>query len=196
MSLSLDPAPVEPELAEGSPTDASLVRAARLGDQGAYRIIVDRYGPGMFRYARSLVGSEHDAGDVLQEAFVSAWKGLPNFRGDSSLKTWLYRLVHRRSMDLHRSRRPVPVEEEHFADILADASGDPVRQAEGQELLADLRRELAELPELQRACWLLREVEGMQYQEIADTLGVPVGSVRGHLHRGRTRLAERMSRWR
>lgn len=150
----------------------------------------------MFRYARTLVGHEQDAGDVVQEAFVSAWKGLPTFRGDSSLKTWLYRLVHRRAMDHHRRRRPVPVEDEAFADLLADASGDPVRQAEGQEMLVDLRRALAELPEMQRACWLLREVEGMQYQEIADTLGLPVGSVMGHLHRGRTTLAERMSRWR
>lgn len=191
-----EPAAVDPPATDGAPSDGTLVRAARLGDQGAYRVIVDRYGPGMFRYARSLVAEPQDAGDVVQEAFVSAWKGLPNFRGDSSLKTWLYRLVHRRAMDHHRSRRPVPVEDEHFADLVADPGGDPERRAEGQELLADLRRELAQLPELQRACWLLREVEGMQYQEIADTLGVPVGSVRGHLHRGRTRLAERMSRWR
>ncbi|WP_238148745.1 RNA polymerase sigma factor [Serinicoccus sediminis] len=181
---------------DGPVTDGTLLRAARLGDQGAFAQIVDRYGPGMFRYARSLVGQEQDAGDVLQEAFVSAWKNLPSFRGDSSLKTWLYRLVHRRAMDHHRVRRPVPVVDEVFAEVVADVSGDPVRQAESRELLADLRRALAGLPETQRACWLLREVEGMSYQDIGETLGLPVGSVRGQLHRGRTTLAERMSRWR
>ncbi|WP_298889644.1 RNA polymerase sigma factor [uncultured Serinicoccus sp.] len=181
---------------DGPVTDGTLLRAARLGDQGAFRQIVDRHGPGMYRYARTLVGHEQDAGDVLQEAFVSAWKNLPTFRGESSLKTWLFRLVHRRAMDHHRTRRPVPVTEEVFADVVADVSGDPVRQAESRELLADLRRCLGELPETQRACWLLREVEGMSYQDIGDTLGLPVGSVRGQLHRARTTLAERMSRWR
>ena len=178
-------------------SDAALVRAARLGDDDAFGEVVDRYGPGMLRYARRLVnGSDADAGEVVQEAFISAWKSLDSFRGESSLKTWLFRLVHRRAVDLLRHRRPTPLDDELLSRVVRVADDNPLQDVLDSELLEALQEALDELPWNQRSAWLLREVEGLGYDEIAHAMGTTVGSVRGHLHRGRRQLAERMARWR
>jgi RNA polymerase sigma-70 factor, ECF subfamily len=178
-------------------SDAALVRAARLGDELAFGELVDRHGPDMLRYARRLVGgSEADAGEVVQEAFISAWKSLDGFRGDSSLRTWLFRLVHRRAVDLIRHRRPTPIDDDLLSHVIRVADDNPLQAVMDSELLEALQHALDELPWNQRAAWLLREVEGLGYDEIAHAMGTTVGSVRGHLHRGRRQLAERMARWR
>ena len=178
-------------------SDGALVRAARLGDDDAFGELVDRYGPGMLRYARRLVnGSDADAGEVVQEAFISAWKGLDSFRGESSLKTWLFRLVHRRAVDLLRHRRPTPIDDDLLSRVVKVADDNPLQDVLDSELLEALQEALDELPWNQRSAWLLREVEGLGYDEIAHAMGTTVGSVRGHLHRGRRQLAERMARWR
>lgn len=174
----------------------TLLRAARLGDQEAFAAITTEFGPGMVGYAHSLVGNHHDAADVVQEALISAWRSLDTFRGDSALKTWLYRLVHRRAMDLLRRRRPQPVEVEEFAEIPAPNRDDPDRATEDSEVLCALRSVLAGMPKGQRSVWMLREVEGMTYAEIGDTLAIPVDQVRGLLARGRSTVTERMQAWR
>ncbi len=179
------------------PSDGALARAAAVGDDDAFRILVERYGPGMYRYAIRLVGgSPQDADEVTQEAFISAWTSLPTFGGRSSLKTWLFRLVHHRAVDLHRHRRPTPIDDALLSRLVRTAADNPLQQVMDEELLCALQAALNEIPWHQRAAWLLREVEGMTYDEIADALALSVGSVRGHLHRGRRTLAERMSRWR
>lgn len=178
-------------------TDAALLRAARLGDEEAFRQIVDRYGRQMFRYAVRLVGgSESDAAEVVQEAFISAWRSLDGFRGDSSLRTWLFRLVHRRAADLQRRRKPTPVDDDALVGMVAPALDNAMQHVLDEELLAALQAALNELPWPQRSAWLLREVEGLSYEEIGEALGLPVSSVRGLLARGRKTLAERMARWR
>ncbi|MBL0747295.1 RNA polymerase sigma factor [Nocardioides baculatus] len=186
-----------PAAAFDAASDGALVRAARLGDDDAFGEIVDRYGPGMLRYARRLVnGSDDDAGEVVQEAFISAWKSLDSFRGESSLKTWLIRLVHRRAVDLLRHRRPTPIDDDLLSRVVTVADDNPLQDVLDSELLEALQEALDELPWNQRSAWLLREVEGLGYDEIAHAMGTTVGSVRGHLHRGRRQLAERMARWR
>lgn len=178
-------------------SDAALVRAARLGDQDAFGVIVDRFGPGMYQYALRLVaGHEADAAEVVQEALISAWKSLDSFEGRSALRTWLFSLVHRRAADLTRKRRPTPIDDDLISRVARPATDNPLQSALDSELLEALQQALDELPWHQRAVWLLRETEGMSYDEIAATLSLPVGSVRGHLHRGRRTLAERMARWR
>lgn len=177
-------------------SDDALVRAARLGDADAFAMIVDRHGPTVFRFAAQLLGGENDAADVVQEAFLSAWKAIASFRGESSLRTWLFTLTARRAADLQRRRRPVPVEDTALAALVPPSTADPLRDIVDAELVAALRQALAGLPWHQRATWLLREVEGLSYVEIASALSLTPGSVRGHLHRGRMMLAERMAPWR
>ncbi len=179
------------------PSDEALARAAAVGDDEAFRHVVQRHGPGMYRYAIRLVGgSVSDAEEVTQEAFISAWKSLPTFAARSSLKTWLYRLVHRRAVDLQRHRRPTPIDDALLSRMVVTAAENPLQQMLDDELLAALQAALNEIPWRQRAVWLLREVEGMAYEDIAAALELSIGSVRGHLHRGRRTLAERMARWR
>lgn len=188
-------------------TDLALLRAARLDDEAAFEEIVERYAPGMLRFAVRMVGEPDLAADAVQEAFVSAWRNLATFEGRSSLKTWLYRLLHRRVVDLLRVRRATPVDDEVLS-IESDRPGtsvtlgwstpatDPLQAVLDRELLDALRAALLELPAPQRATWLLREIEGMGYQEIAETLGTTAGSVRGHLHRARGTLGVTLDRWR
>lgn len=182
------------ELAERS--DDALLRAARLGDTDAFAAVVHRHGPGMRRYARLILGDDEDAADATQDALVSAWRALATFRGDSSLRTWLFTLVSRRAADLQRRRRAVPVEDEQLERRLPALPDVAAGRAVEADLLAALRAALQELPWRQRACWLLREVEGLGYDEIAAALGVTSGQVRGYLHRGRADLARRMEAWR
>jgi RNA polymerase sigma-70 factor, ECF subfamily len=178
-------------------SDEALVRRAKLRDEAAFRVIVDRHGPAMYRYAvRLMRGSTHDGAEVAQEALISAWKSLPTFEGRSSLKTWLFRMVHRRAADIQRNRRPVPVDDQLLSHVVRPAADNPLQDVLDSELLEALQEALDELPWLQRSCWLLKEVEGLSYAEIGEALSIPVGSVRGHLHRGRRVLAERMARWR
>lgn len=178
-------------------SDDALVRAARLGDEQAFAVVVSRHGPAMHRYALRLVGGHRaDAAEATQDALVSAWRDLSLFEGRSSLRTWLMRLVHRRAADLQRKRRPTPIDDDLLSRVVRPASDNPLQSVLDAELLAALQVALDELPWHQRASWLLREVEGMSYDEIAETLAIPVGSVRGHLHRGRTTLTRRMARWR
>lgn len=178
------------------PSDEALVRAAALGDHDAFAVIVDRHGPGMLRYAERLVGSYHDAADVVQDAFVSAWRALSGFRGDSALRTWLFRLVQRRAADLQRTRRAIPIDDGLLFALVPPRGENPLQSAVASTLLAHLQRALHELPWHQRSVWLLREVEQLSYDEIATTLSMTPGSVRGHLQRARRTLAERMDRWR
>lgn len=177
-------------------SDRALARAARLGDIDAFAAIVDRHGPAMYRFAVRQLGSEADAAEATQDAFVSAWRSLGTFKGRSSLRTWLFTLVTRRAADLHRVRRPTPIDNSLLSALPGSAHDNPLQMAVESELIEALRRALAELPWHQRAAWLLREVDGMSYAEIATTLGLTTGSVRGHLHRARKTLAERMARWR
>lgn len=180
----------------GQRSDDALVRAARLGDTDAFAALVHRHGPGMERYARFILGDDEDAADATQEALVSAWRGLPGFRGDSTVRTWLFTLVSRRAADLQRRRRPLPVDDEQLERRLPALPDTASATALEADLLAALRAALQELPWRQRASWLLREVEGLRYEEIAATLGVTSGQVRGYLSRGRAELAERMQAWR
>lgn len=177
-------------------SDRALVRDAALGDRQAFDAIVDRYGADMYRFAFRMVADEHDARDVVQEALVSAWKNIATFEARSSLRTWLYRLVNRRAVDLQRKRKPTPTDDDAIQTMLQRAFDDPERDAIGSAMVQALQAALDELPPTQRASWILREIEGLSYDEIATSLTITPDSARGHLQRARKSLAERMESWR
>jgi RNA polymerase sigma-70 factor (ECF subfamily) len=182
---------------ETEPSDRVLVRRVRLGDRSAFDEIIHRHGPGMYRFAIRMVGGDRtDAGEVVQEAFISAWKNIETFEARSALRTWLFSLVSRRAVDLQRKRRPTPVDDDFLSAVAPPANRDPLQDVMDKELVAALQAALAELPHQQRAVWLLRELEDMSYDDIATTLAMTPDSVRGQLHRGRKNLAERMAQWR
>jgi len=137
-----------------------------------------------------------NAEDAVQSAFTQAWQHLPTFRGDASLKTWLYRITANEVLASRRRRRPIPVDDHLLTPIPAPAGEGPVSRLDGEELRRDLSAALAELPWRQRASWVLAEMEGMTYAQIAATLGTNETVVRGQLHRARRTLAVRMAQWR
>lgn len=176
--------------------DEALGRAAALGDRGAFEILVNTHGPAMYRYARHILNDEGDAQEVVQDAFVAAWKGLPGFCGRSALRTWLFSLTAHKAIDVRRKSRAQPVDHQLLVERPADHFYDPVATMTSAELVSAVERALLQLPYRQRACWLLIEVEGMSQQEAAEALSMSPGAVRGQLSRARRNLAERMAQWR
>jgi RNA polymerase sigma-70 factor (ECF subfamily) len=177
-------------------SDRVLVNAAALGERDAFEAIVLRYGPEVLRYARNMLTDAGAAEEVTQDAFLAAWKGLDGFRGDSSLRTWLFTLVSRKVVDHRRRRSVAPHRDWVFDTTPAPITDDPETHASNTDFLAELDVALAELPYRQRAAWLLREVDGMTHVEIGRILVITPSAVRGHLSRARSTLSERMAAWR
>ena len=184
-------------------TQQALARRAGLGDRAAYEELFRRLFPATYRFALRMLDHETAlADDAVQEAWVKAWRGLPDFRGTSTFSTWLFSIVSREALEVRRRRRPVAVDSEILEPIVdrsairQAASQDPAQSVLAAELWETLNVALLELPWRQRASWLLRELEGFSYDEIARVLDTTPGVVRGQLHRARRTLAIRMEQWR
>jgi RNA polymerase sigma-70 factor (ECF subfamily) len=167
------------------PEDAELVRRIGRGDQGAFRALVDRHAAYLHGIAFSLTNNRADAEDVVQETFVAVLNS--SFRGESQVRTWLVQILVRRVAMLRRTRRRRPVER------LDDLPIPAARGAEtaGAEARMDLASMLANLSPEHREVIVLREVQGMSYEEMATTLRVPRGTIESRLHRARNELRER-----
>jgi len=172
-------------------SDAQLVRRARRGDDSAFHELVDRHAGRLFGLAVSLLGNSADAEDVLQETLAGAVRGLGGFRGHASVKTWLTRILVNKVARLRRSqrlRRAAPLEE-----AIEAPQGDPPTGATATgraDIRMDVAAVLTRLSEQHRAVILLREMQQMSYEEMADALGVPRGTVESRLFRARQRLKE------
>lgn len=177
--------------------DAELARRAATGDREAFEEIVHRHGEAVFRYlVRMLHGDVQDAEDALQSAWIKAWLGIDRFRGDSALRTWLFRIAGNEALAARRRMRAVPMDDLALAPRLPASAMSPETEVSALELRRQLDGALAELPWRQRAVWLLREIEGLAYEEIAEVLHTSPTVVRGQLHRARGTLAARMETWR
>ena len=180
----------------GHLNDKDLARQGALGDRFAFAEIFHRHGAAMFRYAvHMLDGDIADAEDAVQEALTQAWVHLPQFRGDSGLQTWLFRITANCVLSARRRRRPINVDD-WVLNVPSGPETDPMLHAVHEELWVALEVALSELPWRQRASWLLRELEGLPYEQIADILDTSPTVVRGQLHRARRTLAVRMAQWR
>jgi len=183
--------------------DGKLVARARQGDRDAYRVLVERYQRRVFHLALSLVRNREDAADVSQEAFVKVFLHLNSFKGDSSFATWLLRIANNLSIDLIRRRAgashsQVEFEEDaiatveggelHGSGIAAHLDANPQRQTLRRELGEKLEDALGQLPEKHRAILLLREVEGLSYEQIAEALEIPAGTVMSRLFHARAKM--------
>ena len=136
------------------------------------------------------------AEDAVQEALAKAWIALPDFRGQSSLRTWLFRVTANEVLAARRRRRPLSVDDGLLSTAPAPHGQEPHQVATTRELRDALNQALAELPWRQRAAWLLQEVENMPYAQIAKILDTNETVVRGQLHRARRTLSIRMEQWR
>jgi RNA polymerase sigma-70 factor (ECF subfamily) len=179
-------------------TDEELVQRAQSGNSRAFETLLRRHERAMFGTSLRLLGRPSDAEDAVQEAFIAAWRRLPEFRGDARFSTWLYRIITNRSLNELRRRKPAASldDDDGPVPVALVQTGGPARQAEQSAMLTALQSALADLPESLRVCWLLREMDRRSYDEIADIVGIPEPTVRGRIARARTRLAEVMAPWR
>lgn len=188
-----DPAPAGPVPGAAGLDEATLIVRAQEGDVRAFEVLARRHQAALYRVAVRVTGDPVDAEDALQEALLDAWRRIGRFRGESAFSTWMYRIVTNRCLGMLRRRRPVPVEE---IEAPAPAQDSPERVAERGAGIAALRRALTALPDEQRVCFVLREMEDLSYAEISAITGTTEDAVRGRIHRARTRLAEVMRAWR
>jgi RNA polymerase sigma-70 factor (ECF subfamily) len=182
--------------------DRALVTKAREGDTAAFRRLVERHQRRAFALAVSLVRDDSDAREVVQEAFIRVYRNLDGFEGGSSFFTWLYRIISNLSIDLLRKpgRQAADLDEERIAahagegedatiPFLSTYDGaDPVDALRRREIAARLQSALDGLPPYHRAVVVLREIEGLSYEEMAQALGVSKGTVMSRLFHARQKL--------
>ncbi|GAB3210572.1 RNA polymerase sigma factor [Marinactinospora thermotolerans] len=172
--------------------DATLAERAQDGDTGAFDTLLRRHQDTVYRIALRVLGDAADAADTAQEALITAWRKLPELENTAVFSAWLYRIVTNRALNAVRSRIPAaPIDEG-----LPTAAPGPEHQSMASQLRGALTRALANLPPGQRACWILRELEGMSYEEIAQIVNATPTAVRGRIHRARTHLVEALRLWR
>ena len=175
--------------------DADLVRRARNGDEQACHDMVDRYGDYLYGLAYSLVGNAADSADVVQETFSGAFRRLREFEERSSVKTWLSRILVRQAARHHRSRwrrRTVSLESISGTSEESSAKGKANSAETRSGTRMDVIAALQKLVPIHREVMVLRELDGMSYDEIAAVLGVPRGTVESRLFRARREMRERL----
>jgi RNA polymerase sigma-70 factor (ECF subfamily) len=168
----------------------------RAGDAPAFEELVMTYQHRVFGVALRMLGNRAEAEDVAQEAFVRAHRALGAFRGDAKLSTWLYAITSRLCLNrLASGERRMARQGEDALLRLSDAGPRPDAALERRELETALGRAIAELPEDRRIVVVLRDIEGLSYEEIAQVLELELGTVRSRLHRARTELKEKLERF-
>jgi RNA polymerase sigma-70 factor (ECF subfamily) len=177
-------------------TDASLIQRARSGDRDAFGALVERYMRRAYLQALGLVGSREDALDLSQEAFVRAFRARESLDPDRPFYAWLYQILRRLCFNFRRDRRvrAARLEQEGsawLADVAArSAPPDPVAALERVELCRRIGAAIDALPDREREVLVLKEFEDLKYREIAELVGVPIGTVMSRLYSARRRLAE------
>ncbi|MFE2709280.1 RNA polymerase sigma factor [Streptomyces mirabilis] len=177
--------------------DGLLAARAAEGDEDSFAVLVQRHNRSLLALARGMLGNTQDAEEAVQDAFVSAWRRLPEYRHSAEFSTWMYRITINRCLTMRRRRRPPPVPLDTVAEpATGDARSQPARSAEQDAATEALSRALAELDDGQRICWILRELQGLPYNEIAHVTRTSEQTVRGRLFRARRSLQEAMGPWR
>jgi RNA polymerase sigma-70 factor (ECF subfamily) len=177
--------------------DEALLERARRGDSGAFTTLVERYQDELYTMALRLLGAPADAADVVQETFLRAYMRLPQLHA-LSMRAWLFRVAINAARDVQRRqvRRPTaPLEDREgkVLDLPAPGLG-PEAAAEARERAAVIRTALAGLPADHRVAVVLRDVNQLSYEEIAEVLRIPLGTVKSRISRARLRLAEQLRR--
>jgi len=186
--------------------DQELIGRFLAGDEGAFNRLVLSYQNRVYGLCWRMMSNSEEAEEVAQEVFITVYKSLPDFRGDSRFSTWLYRVTvnHCKNRMKYLGRRkyyqsesfdgPVETEEGEMVKQIADEHLDPLDRLEQKETQALVQKKLNELEEEQKAVLLLRDIEGLSYQEIAEILDLREGTVKSRIHRARLELKEKLGK--
>ena len=174
------------------------IRAAQDGDAGAYARIVTSWGGRLLRFCRNNLPATIDAEDVVQDVLLTAWQKLPGLDDRSRFRAWMYTIARNRCREVIRTagrRATDPVSPEEVA-VKIDSRQDPARAHARDAAMMALRKSVAGLPDTQRSIWVMAQIDGLGYAEIADIEGLPLSTVRGRLARARATIAKEMESWR
>ncbi|MRD55114.1 RNA polymerase sigma factor RpoE [Betaproteobacteria bacterium LSUCC0115] len=183
--------------------DQLLVDRVKSGDQQAFNLLVRKYERKVFRLISRLVRDPAEVEDVSQEAFIKAYRALPQFRGDSAFYTWLYRIAVNTAKNhlVAQGRRPIPLSDtlsededgESFGreDVVAD-NRTPEAELLSRQIAETVNRAIEALPQDLRTAVTLREMEGLSYEEIAEAMNCPIGTVRSRIFRAREAIAQEL----
>jgi RNA polymerase sigma-70 factor (ECF subfamily) len=188
--------------------DLTLVERTRRGDRQAFRLLVQRYERKVYALAYGMLKNPEDAKDASQESFAKAYRSLEHFKGDASFYTWIYRICSNICIDAIRRRgggRGDMVEFDesvendstaaHSVSLSSQLGQNPQKAALRRELAEKIQEALAQLPEKHRAILLLREVDGMSYEDLSRTLEVPKGTVMSRLFHARSKVQKILSEY-
>lgn len=168
-----------------------LVNKAKDRDEEAFRVLVERHQSKVYHLLLGMLHDEDQAQELTQETFVKAWKGLPAFRGESTLWTWLYRIAYHTALDYLRKRKrqeDLVVLEDNNGELPKGPGNDPLELVIKKDKEEDLHQAIARLSFRQRAVLILYYFQGLSYREIAAVTRRPLGSIRADLHRGKEKL--------
>ena len=187
----------------GAQGDAQLVIRTQNGDTRAFDELVRRYRDKVYRLAFKILRHEEDAAEALQDAFLSAFRGLRNFKSESTFSTWLYRIATNASLMKYRKRRDnhVSLEQSQSSNedaeplAIADWSTQPLQELLDAETRDVMQEGVDRLPEELRTVFLLRDDQGMSNAEVAEVLNLTVAAVKSRLHRARILLRDRLNRY-
>jgi len=172
--------------------ESEAIEKCRRGDPSGLKVLFDLHRDKVFRLSWRMLGGQQDAEDSVQEIYLKVFRTVGSYRGDSAFSTWLYRMTANHCLDIIRRRKVLSF-------IGLDKAPEPpsnhdtAREA-GQSLSAVVQKALGKLPEKQKACLLMCEMEGLSYEEIARALGISLGSVKSSIHRAKQAMKERLEK--
>lgn len=173
--------------------DTQLVSASKNGDQDAFSLLVQRYQRRVFNLVFRMLQNYEEASEVTQEAFLAAWQGLPSFRGEARFSTWLYRITYNCALKQLETRKRDQALQTALQAEQTFESADPknalLDMLDNQEMVQE---QLSQLPPKYRIVLILRHLQDMTYEEMAEVLTMPVGTIKTHLFRARNLLKERL----
>jgi RNA polymerase sigma-70 factor (ECF subfamily) len=186
--------------------DIALVQRAKQGDVDAFARLAAQYKDKIYNYVARLCGDAPEAEDLTQEVFIRAFVAMRRFRGTATFQTWLYKIATNMALDALRRRRragppavsldaPIETDESSLQRELADTSGDPHETAAARELQHEVQQGISALSEKLRVVIVLFDIQGLSYEEIAEVLGVPLGTVKSRLFNARMALRQRLMRY-
>ncbi len=179
------------------PSDMELIRDCQRGEKPGFKALVDRYKDRAYSTAFRIVGNTHDAEDVAQEAFIAVYRSIRSFDLNRKFAPWLLKIVTNLSIDHLRRKRPQTVSWDSVEAAAEDADRfmdgiDPQKAVETSELCQLVEQLVIQLPPKYRAAVTLYYTEELTYNEVADAMDIPVGTVKTYLHRGREMLKKRL----
>ena len=183
-----------------TPSDLDLVQRVKNGDKEAFNLLVLKYQRKVGRLVRRLVSNSDEADDVVQDAFIKAYRALPQFRGDSAFYTWLYRIAVNTAKNhlVSRGKRPISLSEltsnegddESFeVPVVTIDNNTPEAELMSRQIAEAVNRAVSALPEELQTALSLREIDGLSYEEIAEAMNCPIGTVRSRIFRAREAVA-------